>query len=100
MTGGVVGGVVGEGVGDLRARIEAVDQELVALVGERARLARAIGLEKRRSGSPTLDPEREASVIRRAVEAGRREGLPDEGVRALFWTLVGLCREAQLDGEP
>jgi chorismate mutase / prephenate dehydratase len=95
-----MGGEAAGGVGGLRERIEAVDRELVALVGERARLARAIGLEKQRLGSPTLDPEREARVIRRAVEAGRLEGLPDDAVRALFWTLVGLCRHAQLEGKP
>lgn len=83
----------------LRARIAALDGEIVALVAERVRLARDIGQVKREAGSATLDPGREAAVIRNAVLAGRERGLSEEGVRALFWTLVGLCREAQLPAD-
>ena len=84
-------------VAEVRARIEAVDRRLVALVAERLELARRIGGLKRRTDSATLDPGREAAVIRHAVENGRELGLPEEPVRQLFWTLVGLCRSAQLE---
>lgn len=83
---------------EARARIEALDDELLRLVAERVRLAREIGVTKRAAGAATLDPAREAAVIRRAVERGRELGLPDEPVRELFWTLVGLCRRRQLEG--
>lgn len=86
-------------VAEVRARIEAVDRRLVALVAERLELARGIGALKRRTDSATLDPGREAAVIRHAVEAGRALGLPEEPVRQLFWTLVGLCRSAQMEAQ-
>lgn len=81
----------------LRHRIEAVDRELVEKIAERASLARRIGAVKRAASSATLDPGREAAVIRRAVETARGHGLPEEPVRELFWTLVGLCRAAQME---
>ncbi|NIP81725.1 MAG: hypothetical protein GWM90_21920 [Gemmatimonadetes bacterium] len=82
---------------ELRERIGAVDREILDAVARRLELARRIGARKRDAASATLDPEREAAVIRRAVETGRELGLPAEAVRELFWTLVGLCRSAQLD---
>ena len=82
---------------ELRAEIESVDAEILALVARRVELARQAGARKRERGSATLDPGREAAIIRRAVEAGRSLGLAEEGVRALFWTLIDLCRSAQLE---
>lgn len=84
-------------VGGRRARIEALDEELLALVAERLRVAREIGAAKRSAGRAKLDPGREAAVVRRAVEQGRALGLPDEAVRSLFWTLIELCRDAQIE---
>lgn len=81
----------------LRQRIEHLDQSLLETVAERVALARRIGDAKQQAASATLDTGREAAVIRRAVENGRRLGLPEEPVRQLFWTLVGLCRSAQLE---
>lgn len=88
------------GLGDRRARIEALDGELVALIAERVRLAREIGEAKREAGGATLDPGREAAVVRRAVERAREHGLPDEPVREIFWSLIGLCRGVQLEDRP
>ena len=82
---------------DVRTRIEALDRRLLELVAERVDLARRAGAVKRRAEAATLDPGREAAVIRHAVETGRSLGLPEEPVRQLFWTLVGLCRSEQLE---
>lgn len=79
----------------LRARLESVDRELVRLMGERVRLARAIGTAKHAAGLPTLDPAREATVVRRAAAGARELGLDEEDVRAIFWRLIGCARRAQ-----
>lgn len=81
----------------LRQRIEALDRAVLEAVADRVELARRIGEAKRSREAATLDPGREAAVIRRAVQTGRELGLPEEPVRQLFWTLVGLCRAAQLE---
>lgn len=89
-----------EGTAELdasRARIEALDGEILALVAERVRVAREIGRAKRQAGGAALDPGREAAVVRRAVERGRALRLPEEPVRDIFWTLIGLCRGVQVE---
>lgn len=80
---------------ELRSSIEAVDRQIVDRVAERVGLARRIGQLKRETGGPTLDPEREAAVIRRAVATAREHGLPGEEIRDLFWAIMRLCRTAQ-----
>jgi chorismate mutase len=80
---------------DLRARIEAIDQALVDLIADRIRLADRVRAAKEASGRATLDPAREAAVVRRAVDLARQAGVDDEGVRHIFWHLIGMTRRAQ-----
>jgi chorismate mutase len=88
------------GIQDRRERIAAIDERLIRLVADRAHLAREIGRVKREAGAATLDPAREAAVVRGAVERARALGLPEEPLREIFWILVRLCRDVQLEGEP
>ncbi|HEX2094576.1 MAG TPA: chorismate mutase [Longimicrobiaceae bacterium] len=81
----------------LREEIERVDRAIVELVAERVRLGREIGAAKRAAGLPTLDPAREAAVVRRAGALAREAGLVDEEMRTLFWHLIGISRRAQVE---
>ena len=83
----------------LREEIERVDRALIELIATRVRLAREVGATKRSEGLPTLDPAREAAVIRRAAVLAREANLADDDVRKIFWHLVGLSRRAQLENE-
>lgn len=83
----------------MRTRIEEVDRDIVGLIAERVQLAREVGAAKRELGLPTLDPAREAAVVRRAGELAREAGVGEEDVRYVFWHLIGLSRRAQLEGE-
>ena len=78
-----------------RGRIEEIDRRVIALLAERVALGRETAVFKRAAGLPILDPQREAEVIRRAVEAAREHDLPVEAVREIFWQVVGLSRRAQ-----
>ena len=80
----------------LRDGIEDIDREIVDLLARRITLARQVGAVKRRAGLPTLDPPREAAVVRRAGALAREAGLEDEDVRYLFWHVIGMSRRAQL----
>ena len=80
-----------------REEIERIDKELVRLLSERVRVGTEIGQLKHAAGLPTIDPAREAEVIRRAGEMARDAGIPDEPVRAIFWQIIGLSRRAQVD---
>jgi chorismate mutase len=83
----------------IRGEIERIDREIVELIAERVALARQVGAVKQELGMPTLDPPREAAVVRRAGALARKAGLADEDVRYVFWHLVGLSRRAQMEGE-
>ena len=84
-----------ESLAALRDDIERVDARLVALIAERVRLARAVGDAKRALGRPTIDPAREAAVVRHAGELARDAGLDEGEVREVFWRLIALSRRAQ-----
>ena len=79
----------------LREEIETIDRSLIELIARRVDLAREVGRAKRAAGLPTLDPAREAAVVRRAGQVAREVGIEDEDVRYIFWHLIGLSRRAQ-----
>ena len=60
--------------GDLRARIDALDAELVRLVHERTALSARIGAERRAAGGPRIVHARENEVVGRWRGALGRPG--------------------------
>ncbi len=76
----------------LRADIDVVDEQLHALLNQRARLAQRAGISKHEDGH-TVDfyrPEREAEVLRRVLE--RNPGpLRNEEVVRLFREIMSAC---------
>ncbi|MBV9619533.1 MAG: prephenate dehydratase [Gammaproteobacteria bacterium] len=80
----------------VRARIDAVDEQIHTLISERARLAQSVGISKTREGR-TVDfyrPEREAQVLRRA-RARNRGPLADAEVLRLFREIMSACLAQQ-----
>ena len=86
-----------DALGKSRQQIEALDRELIGLLAKRVALSKEIGAMKKVAGLPTLDPAREAEVIRRAAAMARDTGLPAEKVRDIFWHVIGLSRAVQVD---
>lgn len=82
-----------------RQDLEKLDQELVNLLARRLVIARRTAVLKRALLLPTLDPRREATVIRHAVSHARKLGVPEEPVREIFWHIVGLSRRVQDEGD-
>lgn len=80
---------------ELRHRIDALDEELLELLGRRVALCRALGQIKSDEGHPILDPQREAQVVAAAARRARAASIPEEGVRNLFWSVLALSRSAQ-----
>jgi len=79
----------------LRSRLVEIDQELVALVGERLESVLRIGQYKAERGLPVLDPGQEAKVIRRAAQMARDAGVNEEMVRDIIWRIMAAARDAQ-----
>lgn len=72
----------------LRQEIDALDDRILALLNERARLAQAIGHLK---NGNAYRPEREAQVVRR-LQAANAGPLPAEAVERLFREIMSACR--------
>ena len=72
-----------------REQIDAIDQQLLQLVSQRAQLANTIGSLKQ--SGPIYRPEREAQVLRRLLETNPGP-LSDEAVTSIFRTIIFNCR--------
>ncbi len=84
---GAPAGKSAEELDRLRARIDRVDDEILAKLNERATLARAIGTLK---VGQAYRPEREAQVLRR-VKTGNPGPLSGETVALLFREIMSAC---------
>lgn len=78
----------------LRAQIDAIDDALLTLVAERARVATALGFAKAALGRPLRDEAREAQV-RARLQASAPAPLVTEDVEALQSALTRICLRAQ-----
>jgi chorismate mutase/prephenate dehydratase len=85
------------GLGSIRERIDAIDLRIHELLNERATWAQQVGLTKRGEGLSTADfykPEREAQVLRMAME--RNKGpLRNEEIVRLFREIMSACLAQQ-----
>ncbi len=80
----------------IRERIDSIDAEIHSLINERALLAQQVGVSKHTDGQ-TVDfyrPEREAQVLRMAIERNRGPLKNDEIVR-LFREIMSACLAQQ-----
>ncbi len=80
---------------ELRRQILACDQELIRVLGRRQALVQDIGRLKAKLGLPVTDPQREATVVRRAARLARDAGLDEELVREVIWKVMAFARARQ-----
>ncbi len=82
---------VDEQLADLRVQIDSVDQQLLSLLNQRAKLAQAVGEVKKIDGSPVFRPDREIQVIE-----GLRQGNPGpvlpESISPIWREIMSACR--------
>ncbi|MGD0675282.1 MAG: prephenate dehydratase [Polyangiaceae bacterium] len=78
---------------DLRKRIDELDDGILKLLDERARVVSDVAREKRDARLPTYDPERERLVLDRlAARAGR---FPADAIRAVYREVMSACLALQ-----
>jgi chorismate mutase/prephenate dehydratase len=84
-------------LGDLRAGIDSVDEEIVRLLDRRARLARRIGEIKQSNGLQAYAPARERAVLNR-VRALSTGDFPGGGLEEVFREIIStsISLEARL----
>jgi chorismate mutase / prephenate dehydratase len=78
----------------LRAQIDALDRELLALLNRRAGLALQVGELKKREGSAVFRPEREAQVID-GLKAENRGPLPNASVAPIWREIMSASRSLE-----
>jgi chorismate mutase/prephenate dehydratase len=87
----------GISLSQIRERIDSVDERIHALLNERAQLAKQVGQSKNAEGMATAEfykPEREAQVLRKALE--RNSGpLRNEEIVRLFREIMSACLAQQ-----
>ncbi len=79
---------------DLRKRINALDERIVALLDERAGLMGDVLQAKRDANLPTFDPEREREVLERLASLGAGR-FPRGALRAVFREVMSASRALQ-----
>jgi len=75
---------------DLRIQIDAIDQELLALLNRRALIAEQVGNIKKREGTPFFRPDRVAQVIER-IQRTNNGPLKNEHVAAVWREVMSAC---------
>jgi chorismate mutase/prephenate dehydratase len=86
----------GADLGDIRERIDSIDAQIHTLLNERARFAQLVGISKSASGKAVdfYRPEREAQVLRKALERNRGP-LRNEEIARLFREIMSACLAQQ-----
>jgi chorismate mutase / prephenate dehydratase len=77
------------GLDTLRQQIDAIDEQMLKLVSQRAGLAMQVVHEKE-PGSPLYRPEREASILRR-IQAANPGPLSNESIARVFREIISNC---------
>ena len=67
-----------------RAKIDSLDNLLMKVLGERERIAQAIGVYKAKNHIPPLAEARFKEVLNKSIEAGKKEGLSAEFITEMM----------------
>ncbi|HTU77380.1 MAG TPA: chorismate mutase [Solirubrobacteraceae bacterium] len=76
------------GLEPFRERLDAVDEQIARLLGERFQICREVAHHKREHGIPMMQPERVAQVRERYLQRGAAASLPADFTAQLFEVLI------------
>ncbi len=78
---------------ELRKKIDTIDRQIVKLLNERARLAKAIGEIKKSQGMELHVPEREREVVEKVLSINKEEGevFPFEALTHVYREIMSAC---------
>jgi chorismate mutase len=81
------------GLEPFRARLDAIDEEIARLLGERFDICREVAVYKSEHEIPMMQPDRVKVVRRRYLDRGAALNLPADFSADLFDLLIGAtCR--------
>jgi len=93
---------VSAGLEPFRRRLDALDEQIAGLLGERFQVCREVARYKSEHEIPMMQPERVAQVRARYLQRGAQADLPSDFTAELFELLINAtCRmEDELMGTP
>lgn len=81
------------GLEPFRRRLDAVDEQIARLLGERFAICREVAIYKSAHDIPMMQPDRVAEVRARYVARGAEADLPDDFSAGLFELIIAAtCR--------
>jgi chorismate mutase/prephenate dehydratase len=84
------GPVQSEALAGLRVQIDSIDQQLLRLLNQRARVAEQVGEIKRVEGSPFFRPDRVAQVIEK-IQGANQGPLLNQHVASIWREIMSAC---------
>ena len=84
---------------EIRRKIDAIDEQLIKLLNERADLVHEVGLVKRAEGTEIYAPEREETVLRALTgkNAELKGRLPEKSIRAIYREIMSASLALEKD---
>jgi chorismate mutase len=83
------------GLEPYRRRLDAIDDEIARLLGERFEICREVALYKSAHGIPMMQPDRVEEVRARYLARGAQADLPSDFTGDLFDLLIGATCKAE-----
>ncbi len=80
---------------EMRNKIDAIDAEIVRLIGQRMGVAQEIGSEKRSQGRRVNDQAREKRVLSHIQSLARSEKVNQEVIEGIYQQIIKVCRRTQ-----
>lgn len=89
---------VSTSLAQIRTRIDAIDDQLLALLRQRIGLAREVGAVKSRDNRNKWDPKRERQVLERLLKQNNGD-FPEPALRSVILEIIATCRLSQKEIE-
>ena len=81
-------------IADWRKKIDAIDQEVLRLLNERARAAHEIGLIKQTTHAAVYEPDRERTIFEN-LHKSNHGPLTHDDVTRIYEQIIAIMRELQ-----
>ncbi len=86
-----------EELNKLRNKIDRIDEEILRLLNERAKLAKEVGHIKKKHNLPIYVPSREQKIFERLEQLNKEfgEAFPTEFIKPVFREIISACRSTE-----
>lgn len=84
-----------EDIQKLRMKIDEIDENILKLLSERSEVCRSIGLLKKQSRIPVIDPERQSEIYAKIKGKAADFALDGSRVEEIYRQIVNMCSSVQ-----